>query len=104
MSQSLSDPATVHVNTDNRGDGVDEGSEQQLAEAMIRLYGRDAESVAVGHAETHADMGDPVKSERWQRIAEAIADIRQQKTQAAADSGRTASAQQTRRIQETDDA
>lgn len=56
---------------------MSEGSEQQLAEAMIRLYGRDAESVAVGHAETHADMGDQVKSDRWQRIAEAIADIRQ---------------------------
>jgi len=37
-------------------------SEQQLAEAMIRLYGRDAESVAIGHAETHADMNDPIKA------------------------------------------
>lgn len=55
---------------------MDEGSEQQLAEAMIRLYGRDAESVAMGHAETHADMGDQIKSERWQRIAEAIASLR----------------------------
>jgi hypothetical protein len=50
-------------------------SEQQLAEAMIRLYGRDAESVAIGHAETHADMNDPIKSERWQRIAETITAI-----------------------------
>ena len=53
------------------GDGI----EQQLAEAMIRLYGRDAQSVAMGHAETHADMGDSIKSERWQRIADAIADL-----------------------------
>ncbi len=53
-----------------------DGSEQQLAEAMIRLYGRDAESVAIGHAETHADMGDSVKSDRWQRIAETIAGLR----------------------------
>jgi len=43
---------------------------------MIRLYGRDAESVAMGHAETHGDMGDRFKSERWQRIADTIAAIR----------------------------
>ena len=66
-----------------RGDELGDGSEQQLAEAMIRLYGRDAESVAVGHAETHADMGDQVKSDRWQRIAEAIAAIRRLKMEAA---------------------
>ena len=53
-----------------------DGTEQQLAEAMIRLYGRDAESVAMGHAETHGDMGDRFKSERWQRIADTIAAIR----------------------------
>ena len=35
------------------------------------------------HAETHADMGDPIKSERWQRIAEAISDIRQMKNPVA---------------------
>ncbi|MBS0280470.1 MAG: hypothetical protein JSR25_04860 [Proteobacteria bacterium] len=48
---------------------------------MIRLYGRDAESVAIGHAETHADMGDQIKSDRWQRIAEAIGEIRRLKTE-----------------------
>jgi len=47
---------------------------------MIRLYGRDAESVAMGHAETHADMGDQIKSDKWQRIAEAIADLRVHKS------------------------
>jgi len=57
-----------------------DGTEQQLAEAMIRLYGRDAQSVAAGHAETHADMGDSTKSERWQRIADAIADLRMQQS------------------------
>ena len=85
---------------------MDEGSEQQLAEAMIRLYGSDAESVAIGHAETHADMGDVIKSERWQRIAEAIAAVRRLSKQIAARPrpNRAASAQKTRRIQETDDA
>ena len=63
-----------------RGDELGDGSEQQLAEAMIRLYGRDAESVAMGHAETHADMGDQIKSDKWQRIAEAIADLRVHKS------------------------
>lgn len=49
---------------------------------MIRLYGSDAESVAAGHAETHADMGDRVKSERWQRIADAVASLRVKKSMA----------------------
>ena len=56
-----------------------EGTELDLARAMIRLYGRDAESVAAGHAETHADMGDKAKSDRWQRIAAAVASLRVQK-------------------------
>jgi len=68
------------VNKANRGDGVSDGSERDLARSMIRLYGRDAESVAMGHAETHADMGDQIKSDKWQRIAEAIADLRVHKS------------------------
>ncbi|MES2253810.1 MAG: hypothetical protein V4559_02070 [Pseudomonadota bacterium] len=55
---------------------MSEGTEQDLARAMIRLYGSDAESVAAGHAETHADMGDKSKSDRWRRIAAAVADLR----------------------------
>ena len=55
---------------------MSEGTEQDLARAMIRLYGRDAESVAVGHAETHAEMGDNAKSDRWRRIATAVAGLR----------------------------
>jgi hypothetical protein len=43
---------------------------------MVRMYGRDAESVAAGHAETHADMGDPTKSEKWRRVAAHIARMR----------------------------
>lgn len=49
---------------------------------MIRLYGRDAECVALGHAETHADMGDQAKSDRWRRIAEAVAAMRLQGSRA----------------------
>lgn len=49
---------------------------------MIRLYGRDAESVAAGHAETHADMGDKAKSEKWRRIAAAVAGMRVQGSRA----------------------
>lgn len=85
---------------------MSEGSEHQLAEAMIRLYGRDAESVAMGHAETHADMGDQFKSDRWQRIADAIGEIRRLKNQAgaASDPARAPSAEKTRRFQQADDA
>jgi hypothetical protein len=61
---------------------VSDGSERDLAQSMIRLYGRDAESVAMGHAETHADMGDHVKSDRWRRIADAIAGLRVHKSTA----------------------
>ena len=55
---------------------MSDGEELDLARAMIRLYGADAESVAVGHAETHAEMGDLVKSDKWRRIARAVADLR----------------------------
>ena len=58
--------------------GLSNGEELDLACAMIRLYGADAESVAVGHAETHADMGDLIKSDKWRRIAAAVADLRVQ--------------------------
>ena len=57
---------------------MSDGDELDLARAMIRLYGADAQSVAVGHAETHADMGDLTKSDKWRRIAAAIADLRVQ--------------------------
>lgn len=55
-----------------------DGEEHDLARAMIRLYGADAESVAVGHAETHAEMGAPTKSDKWRRIAAAILELRTQ--------------------------
>jgi hypothetical protein len=61
---------------------LSDGTELDLARAMIRLYGRDAESVAAGHAETHADMGDTVKSNKWQRIAAAVANLRVHKSPA----------------------
>ena len=57
-----------------RGRSLSEGTELDLARAMIRLYGGDAQSVAMGHAETHADMGEKAKSDKWRRIAAAIAD------------------------------
>ena len=52
--------------------------ELDLARSMIRLYGTDAEKVAAAHAETHAEMGEEVKSERWRRIALAVAQLRGQ--------------------------
>ncbi|MEO7053995.1 MAG: hypothetical protein ABI191_03385 [Rhizomicrobium sp.] len=61
---------------------MSDGSEQDLARSMIRLYGSDAESVATGHAETHADMGDTVKSDKWRRIAAAVAGMRVQGSRA----------------------
>ena len=52
--------------------------ELELARSMIRLYGSDAERVAAGHAETHAEMGEDAKSERWRRIALAVTKLRGQ--------------------------
>jgi hypothetical protein len=49
-----------------------------LARSMIRLYGSEAEKVAAGHAESHADLGEDAKSERWRRIALAVARMRGQ--------------------------
>jgi hypothetical protein len=59
-----------------QGGRVSNSEEQDLARAMIRLYGADAESVAAGHAETHAEMGDKPKSDKWRRIASAVASLR----------------------------
>ena len=56
---------------------TDDG-ELELARSMIRLYGTDAEKVAAAHAETHAELGEEVKSERWRRIALAVARLRGQ--------------------------
>ncbi|HEY4275199.1 MAG TPA: hypothetical protein VGM68_06930 [Rhizomicrobium sp.] len=50
-------------------------SEADLANAMIRMYGRDAEAIAMGHAETHADTGDQTSSDKWQRIAVLVANL-----------------------------
>lgn len=52
--------------------------EQELANSMIRLYGRDAETVAAGHAATHAEMGEIEKSEKWRRVAQAVKRMRLQ--------------------------
>ena len=61
-----------------QGHGVSDGEELDLARAMIRLYGADAENVAAGHAETHAEMGDLIKSDKWRRIAAGVAELRVQ--------------------------
>jgi hypothetical protein len=50
--------------------------EQELALSMIRLYGRNAETVAAGHAETHAEMGEPEKSDKWRRVAAMVKRMR----------------------------
>jgi len=55
---------------------LDDTEELDLARSMVRMYGRDAESVAAGHAETHAEMGDPTKSEKWRRVAAHITRMR----------------------------
>jgi hypothetical protein len=52
--------------------------EQELANSMIRLYGRDAETVAAGHAKTHAEMGEIEKSEKWHRVAQVVKRMRLQ--------------------------
>lgn len=42
---------------------------------MIRLYGSDAEAIAMGHAETHGETGDRAESGKWQRIAILVANL-----------------------------
>jgi hypothetical protein len=58
------------------GDGMGEETELDLARAMIRLYGADAQSVAAGHARSHAETGDAAQSAKWHRIAEAVVKLR----------------------------
>jgi hypothetical protein len=62
------------------GDG-----ELKTARAMIAEYGADAECVAAGHAETHAEMGENEQSDRWRRIAESIARLQSPARRAASD-------------------
>jgi hypothetical protein len=77
LSQNIPSTVTVRYQTSSVAGGrVSNSEEQDLARAMIRLYGADAESVAAGHAETHAEMGDKPKSDKWRRIASAVASLR----------------------------
>lgn len=55
---------------------MQDGDELELAKSMVRLYGRDAEAVAAGHAETHADMGERALSEKWLRVAAMVKRMR----------------------------
>jgi len=50
-------------------------SEADLAKAMIRMYGREAEAIAMGNAETHGESGQHSESEKWQRIAALVANL-----------------------------
>lgn len=47
------------------------------ARRMIALYGADAELVAAGQAETHADCGEIQASVDWENVAALIAEIQQ---------------------------
>jgi hypothetical protein len=57
------------------GDALEDECEADLARAMIRKYGRDAEAIAMGHAETHGESGQQTESETWQRIAALVANM-----------------------------
>lgn len=63
---------------DSGGVALDTSDERDLMHAMMRLYGGDAQSVAADHAETHAKTGEREKSEKWLRIAAALAQMKQQ--------------------------
>ncbi len=63
--------------------GADE--ELETARVMIAKYGADAECVAAGHAETHAEMGEDEESTRWRRIVEIIAGLQRPARRAALD-------------------
>lgn len=56
---------------------MDTEEERDLMHAMIRLYGGGAESVAAGHAKSHAESGEQEKSEKWKRIAAALARMKE---------------------------
>ena len=43
------------------------------ARKLIELYGPDAELIACGKAETHAECGEMFESWHWRRVAAAIA-------------------------------
>lgn len=45
------------------------------AHKMISLYGSDAEAVADGTAETHADCGEILEILYWSRVADTICEL-----------------------------
>ena len=51
------------------------------AQRMIALYGSDAECVACGQAETHADCGEVLETLNWPRIASKIHDLQVDESQ-----------------------
>jgi hypothetical protein len=59
--------------------------ELETARVVIAKYGADAECVAAGHAETHAEMGEDEESARWRRIAGIIARLQSPARRAASD-------------------
>lgn len=59
--------------------------ELETARVMIAEYGADAECVAAGHAETHAEMGEDEESVRWLRITKIIARLQNPARRAASD-------------------
>jgi hypothetical protein len=50
--------------------------EWDLAEAMIRLYGRKAEAMAENHAQSFAVKGNTADSRKWRRVREIVSDLK----------------------------
>jgi hypothetical protein len=55
---------------------MNDADEWDIARAMIRLYGRKAEKVAAGHADTFAKDGDLDAVRKWRRVRDIIAELR----------------------------
>jgi hypothetical protein len=50
--------------------------EWDLAQAMIRLYGRKAEHMAQDHADTFASKGNQADSKKWRRVKDIVTGLR----------------------------
>ena len=54
---------------------MSEADEQQIAEAMIRIYGCRAEAVAEDHATSFANSGNTAGYKKWWRVKEIVSGL-----------------------------
>ena len=59
---------------------MEQDSDWEIAQAMVRMYGLEAEAIAVQHAEDHAERDEIALAQKWRRIVGIIAGLNRMPT------------------------